>query len=693
MMNFIHELIPQNIIDAIGWTIFHSLWQGVIISFVLAAVLLISNHRSANFRYKLSAGALALLVFSAIVTFTKVYLPENETGGPATSNLITIIDDTSAKEIAEKIQSSDSLKSFISQFENYFSNNIPLVVTMWFAGILFFIFKFIGGLIYVERLKTRRIYELQPEWFDKFSTLKKKALVKESVKIFESALTKMPVAIGYFKPVILLPLGMISGLPQNQVEAIIVHELAHIKRYDFLVNVLQTLAETIMFYHPAAWWISSVIRSERENCCDDITIELCGDTLTYSKALFNIQQINSGNAGLALAAIGNESQLFRRIKRMNSNNKKRLSYGIKFAALFLLILVIAAAVYSPSSFASKNKNVSEASFVNPFTIVNSESGNDNTNSESIVQDTMSLRKGKRTIKFYEGEGESRKKYKAKLNDGKIESLYVDGERIPDNEISKYESKIQQKVNEYDTLLKDYKIKKEEYRELAKKYSEELKSYREKLREYKNERNKLNRDNDFDFDFNFDFDYDAPDMSELRESMSELRESLSDEFVDGSLHIPPVNVHIPEIHIPEIDIPNIDIPEINIPEIHVPPVQFDDEWREEFEENMEKFSEEMKEHDWNMKKFNKDMKKFGDDMKEFGEEMRKFGDFVHEMRDELISDGVIGSGDDIDDLLISEDKMVVNGKELSKEQHKKYLDMYEKHTGKKLEGKQRIKIDD
>lgn len=688
MMNFIYELIPQNIIDAIGWTIFHSLWQGVIISFVLAAVLLLSNHRSANFRYKLSVSALALLVFSAIVTFTKVYQPGNESVSLTASNLITIIDDTSAKEIAAKIQSSDSLKNFVSQFENYFSNNIPLIVTMWLAGILFFIFKFIGGLIYVERLKTRRIYELPADWLDKFAVLKNKAAVKSGVKIFESALTKMPAAIGYIKPVILLPLGMISGLPQSQVEAIIVHELAHIKRYDFLVNILQTLAETIMFYHPAIWWISSVIRSERENCCDDITVELCGSTITYSKALFNIQQINSGNSNLALAAVGNESQLFRRIKRMNSNSKKRLSYGIKFAALFLLILVIAAAaVYSPSSFASKNKNVSEASFLNPFTFLNSESGDDNANSKSIVQDTTSLRKGRRTIKFYESEGENRKKYKAKLNNGKIELLYIDGEKIPDNEVSKYENKVQQKVDEYDTLLKDYRSKKEEYRELAEKYSEELKNYREKLREYKNERNKLNRDNDFDFDF----DYNAPDLSELRELMIELREDLSDEFVNGSLHIPPVNVHIPEINIPEIDIPNIDIPEINIPPI--PPANFDDDWHEEFEENMEKFSDEMREHNLNMREFNKGMKKFGENMKEFGEEMRKFGDFIHEMRDELISEGVIESGDDIDDLLISENKMTVNGKELSKEQHKKYLDMYEKHTGKKLEGKQRIKIDD
>lgn len=683
MMNFIYELIPQNIINAIGWTIFHSLWQGVIISFVLAAVLLISNHRSADFRYKLSAGALALLVFSAIVTFTKVYQPENETGSLAASSIITIIDDTSAKEIAEKIQSSDSLKSFAYQFENYFSSNIPLVVTLWLAGILFFIFKFIGGLIYVERLKTRRIYELQPEWLEKFAGLKKKALIKSSVKIFESALTKMPVAIGYIKPVILLPLGMISGLPQNQVEAIIVHELAHIKRYDFLVNVLQTLAETIMFYHPAIWWISSVIRSERENCCDDITIELCGDTLTYSKALFNIQQINSGNAGLALAAIGNESQLFRRIKRMNSNNKKRLSYGIKFAALFLLILVIAAAaVYSPSSFASKNKNVSEASFANPFTFLNSVSADgNNTNTKFIAQDTTSLRKGKRTIKFYEGEESGKKRYKAKLNNGKIEELYVDGEQIPDNEISKYENTVQQKVDEYDTLIKDYRKKKEDYKELAEKYSEDIKEYRKKLREFKNESHNWN------LDYNSDLDIDVPDMSELRDAMRDLKE----EFADGSFHIPPV--HIPEINIPELDIPEIHIPPVNIPEIDIPPVKFDDEQLEEFEESMQKFSEEMKGHNWNMKKFGKDMKKFGDEMKVFGEEMRKFGEFVHEMKDELISDGVVESGDDIDDLLISEDKIVVNGKELSKEQHKKYLEMYEKHTGKKLEGKQRIKIND
>lgn len=362
-----------------------------------------------------------------------------------------------------------------------------------------------------------------------------------------------------------------------------------------------------------------------------------------------------------------------------NGNKNKLSYGIKFAAFFLVIIAIAAvALYSPYSFASKNNIVTKAGFSDPFIYIN-----DNAidlNNEITQRDTTSIKKGKRTIKFYEGEGENRKRYKAKMNNGKLEELYVDGEEIPENELSQYESKIQKRVDEYDSLLKEYKNKKKEYKELLKDYSEKLDDYRDKLREYKTESHTWNND------FDFDFDISEPDMSELRESMRELREELRDEFADGSFHVPPVPpIHIPPIHIPPINIPPI------------PPIHFNDDewnsWREEFKANMEKFREDMKEHKWDMEEFKENMKHFGKEMKVFGVEMKKFGEFIHEAKDELIKDGIINDEDDIDQFILSEKKMEVNDKELSPELHKKYLEMYEKHTGKKLEGKHKIVIND
>ncbi|MEW6195404.1 MAG: M56 family metallopeptidase [Bacteroidota bacterium] len=672
-MDFIYQIIPQEIITAIGWTIFHSIWQGVIISLVLGVTLLLSGKRSSAFRYNLSVGALTLLLFASIATFSKVYQPGGNLAAPSINNFTQPLTNFAVSTI-NNLESSPSTQSLIEKIENLFSDNLPLIVTAWFFGLVIFSLRFIGGLIYIERLRTKNIHPLSPKWIESVDRFTKRLKIKSHVKIFESVKVKVPVAIGYLKPVILLPIGMISGLPQNQVESIIIHELAHIKRYDFLVNLLQTLAETILFYHPAAWWISSVIRSEREDCCDDITLDICDDSLTYSKALYNIQQLKTNGALFALAAVGNENQLFRRIKRMNGN-KNKLSYGIKFAAFSLVIAAIAVvAIYSPSSYASKNKNVTKVGLANPFTYLNEGFTNLDNNSPSLA-DTTSFKKGKRTLKFYEGEGENRKKYKAKINDGKLEELYVDGDKIPKNELNKYEDKVQNRVDEYDSLLKEYRDKRKEYKELLKDYSEKLKDYKDKLRDYRAESHSW--DNDFDFDF--DFDIPAPDMSELHEAMRELHEELGDEFADRSFHVPPVPpIHIPPIHIPPINIPPI------------PPILFNDEewdeWQDEFKANMEEFRENMKEHKW-------DMDGFKDNMKNFGEEMRKFGDFMREAKDELVKDGIVKDGDDIDQFYLSEKKMEVNGEKLSHELHKKYLEMHEKITGKKLEGKHKIIIND
>ena len=111
----------------------------------------------------------------------------------------------------------------------------------------------------------------------------------------------MPVVIGYLRPVILVPVGMLAGMPAAQVEAILLHELAHVRRRDYLANLLQTVGEGFLFYHPAIWWISSVIRSERENCCDDLVVEASGDAREYAAALAALEHTRLAADRAALA--------------------------------------------------------------------------------------------------------------------------------------------------------------------------------------------------------------------------------------------------------------------------------------------------------------------------------------------------------------------------------------------------------
>ena len=105
--------------------------------------------------------------------------------------------------------------------------------------------------------------------------------------------------IGWLRPVILFPASALTGLSAEQLEALLAHELAHIRRYDYLVNLLQTTVETLFFYHPAVWWVSAQVRQEREHCCDDLAVAACGDVLTYARALTALEQLRGSEPQLA----------------------------------------------------------------------------------------------------------------------------------------------------------------------------------------------------------------------------------------------------------------------------------------------------------------------------------------------------------------------------------------------------------
>ncbi|MDP3583143.1 MAG: M56 family metallopeptidase, partial [Ignavibacteria bacterium] len=397
----------------------------------------------------------------------------------------------------------------------------------------------------------------------------KKLSIKKFVSVYETINVKVPLAIGYIKPIVLLPLGMISGLPYTQVEALIAHEFAHIKRYDFVINLIQTLVETIFFYHPAVWWISNQIREERENSCDDITVNVCGDSLAYSKALYNLLQIQHNHPELALAASGKVNQLLRRIKRMNGE-KSKFSYGGRFAAFMLVFAIVAAVLVFSSKPASSNAaGINKASIIDFYGLT----GSDNVLSASEVSpDTTSIKKGKHTFKFSEDVNGEEKRFKAKLNNGKLEELYIDGDKVDAKDFDKYESKISSRVSEYDSGMN-------EYRAGMKKFREEMKAHKQKLSQLHKKLGKLDRKHaDFDFDYDFDFPNDISipefDSAHMHKIMVEVQANLKEHFAHHSVKIPPI--HIPPVHIPPI------------PPIHIDGDDDDCDYefdKEEFEESM------------------------------------------------------------------------------------------------------------
>ena len=151
-------------------------------------------------------------------------------------------------------------------------------------------------------------------WQQRLNLLARRLHLSRPVTLLESCLARVPVVIGYIRPVILMPVGLLTGMPAGQLESILLHELAHIRRYDYLVNLLQTSVEGLLFYHPAVWWISGVIRTEREHCCDDLAVSLSGDAREYATALATLEQCRWDAAETALAATG--GNIVKRIRRL-----------------------------------------------------------------------------------------------------------------------------------------------------------------------------------------------------------------------------------------------------------------------------------------------------------------------------------------------------------------------------------------
>lgn len=234
---------------------------------------------------------------------------------------------------------------------------MPWLLALWFAGVLSFSLRFAGGLVMVHRLKRTETSNNVQLWQEKVASLSNRLRVSRPVRLFESALVEVPTVIGWLRPVILLPATALTGLSAEQLEALLAHELAHIRRYDYLVNLLQTSVETLFFYHPAVWWVSAQVRQEREHCCDDLAVAACGDVLIYARALTALEQMRCPAAQLAVAASG--GSLLVRIQRL-LRGRAPAFYGfesgfagvIALATIFTLLAGAQSALLSRSASAA-----------------------------------------------------------------------------------------------------------------------------------------------------------------------------------------------------------------------------------------------------------------------------------------------------------------------------------------------------
>ena len=218
---------------------------------------------------------------------------------------------------------------------------LPWIVAIWLVGLIAFWMRLIAGWIVAARIRSTQIRPAPPEWQQTLNRLQARVGVSRPVRLLISALVQTPAVVGWLKPVVLVPIGALAGLPSDQIEALLIHELAHIRRHDYLVNILQSMAEALLFYHPAVWWVSGHIRAEREMCCDDVAVSLTGDVFTYASALAQLEASRPGHLHAAIAANG--GSLAGRIGRLLGQSRPVSRTPSGPAVLVTAILLMVAA--------------------------------------------------------------------------------------------------------------------------------------------------------------------------------------------------------------------------------------------------------------------------------------------------------------------------------------------------------------
>jgi GWxTD domain-containing protein len=298
-MSLIESWVQTPAATALVWTLLHSLWEGALAAVLLAAALL--RLRGARARY--AAACIALLVLLAGFAVTFATLVSREQGRSVHSTPIRL----------GPIELEPGASSWLNEARSAVGY-LPWLAPVWMAGVLLFHLRSLAGWLGARRLRRSGVCCPPAPWQQRLESLAARVRIAAPVVLFESALAEVPLVIGFVRPVILMPVGLLAGLPAAQVEALLVHELAHIRRYDYLVNLLQVFVEGLLFYHPAAWWVSAVIRAEREHCCDDLVVAIQGEPYQYATALAALE-FHRGEAGQpVLAATG--GSLAKRIRRL-----------------------------------------------------------------------------------------------------------------------------------------------------------------------------------------------------------------------------------------------------------------------------------------------------------------------------------------------------------------------------------------
>ena len=345
----------SSLVEIFGWTLLHFLWQGTVVGLVLWMVLLLARKYSAHLRYNLAGVGMLITIACPIITFIDLSVATMRQTAP--SGLTTL-----PAAVKMSVQASNAVETKVFQTPPTVDRpvatartqarpELPInwgqrirpylmgIVALWALGVACLTVRFWLGWRKVGGMKNSGHLPENVMWTERFQRLQKCLRISRPILLLVSATATVPMVIGWLKPVVLVPTGLFLGLSGPQMEAIFAHELAHIRRQDFLVNLSQVVVEILFFYHPAVWWISAQIRKEREHCCDDIAASVTGSVLEYARALTVLEELRDDAPMPVVSAVG--GSLLSRIRRLMGFRQPDAGGSIwSVAALVILLLAV-----------------------------------------------------------------------------------------------------------------------------------------------------------------------------------------------------------------------------------------------------------------------------------------------------------------------------------------------------------------
>ena len=357
-------IFAAGVVERLGWMLMHSIWEGAVGAIFVGVLLRFC--RGAGARYAGACLGLVLVAGMVVGTFFVVggarverlradesALVGVEGGGEMGGSQRTqsVFNGAERGEVAGRAVVSQGAAVVASEDGETWREIVleqvraefPWMVGIWIFGVVGVSLWHVGGWVGSQRMRRVGVERVGERVEGMVRGLTERMGVTRLVRVMKSGVVGVPMVVGHFRPMILIPASVLSGLSVGQLEAILAHEMAHVRRHDYVVNLLQTVVETVLFYHPAVWWISARVREEREHCCDDVASAVCGDRTVYAAALLQVDELRGEGVGLGMAASGRRgSAMFLRVQRVLGIGRD--GGGMRMRSLVGVLLVMIGAV-------------------------------------------------------------------------------------------------------------------------------------------------------------------------------------------------------------------------------------------------------------------------------------------------------------------------------------------------------------